>query len=698
MKTRIKIIPGILIAILLLSLNLNAATKGKSHKTDWESAEVFLSNDDFGSALKIYQDMFKKDPMNYHLAYKIGYCYVGGEVNQDVSAAIDYLKMSCENISKSYKDNYKERKAPVYSWYYLGVAYRLNKEYDKAIDAFKTYEGLMTKKEKKSMRGTFLDREIQTCIDAKEVFDEERMKVEKITVEDLKDPSVRCPILCPDANRLIFTNGKYNIFPPDINWSKEYSEGPFDAVFIADRAPDGSFRNPLAISRDLQIPYPYIPVTATADGSELYLIVDRYDNGDIYMSKFVDGRYQKAERVKALNTRKWESHASITADGKRIYFTSLRKGGEGGLDIWYSDRDEDGEWQKPVNMGTPVNTPFHEEMPYVIRNGNALYFSSEGHKNIGGFDVFYSNYNEDTKTWATPENLGYPFNTAGNDMGYIIENSPVFAFCPVNDNKRRDGIEDCDCISLVDEEAPQLASISGVVELDPEDKDLLLQTRVKLVDKTTGEVIDDLPLDENGNYKFESVESGSYDIVAYANDKDMMTISVNVPQNENWDITGMDMKIPGVDVIASDNNQQNTNNEVVEEEYVRIENVFFDFDKYDIKTEYAQNLDVLAGWLVKNPNAKISITGHADYYGDDEYNVELSKNRVLVVKYFLTGKGVKTGQIVVDFLGERDPVTIPVTDDSIRKLNRRVVVKVIDQGIPPMEVKPIEVPEEYRRK
>ena len=86
--------------------------------------------------------------------------------------------------------------------------------------------------------------------------------------------------MCPDANRLIFTNGKYNIFPPDINWSKEYSEGPFDAVFIADRAPDGSFHNPLAINRDLQIPYPYIPVTATADGSELYLIVDRYDNGD----------------------------------------------------------------------------------------------------------------------------------------------------------------------------------------------------------------------------------------------------------------------------------------------------------------------------------------------------------------------------------------------------------------------------------
>jgi outer membrane protein OmpA-like peptidoglycan-associated protein len=686
-------------ALLFVSIQAMADGNGKTDKSNWKSAEEFLAKEDFDKARDIYLDMFAADKQNFNLAFKIGYCYVGGEASQDVVAAIDYLKLACENVNKNYKNKLKEKKAPVSSWYYLGVAYRLNKEYDKAIDAFKTYEGMLSKKDRKSITGGFISREIQSCKDAKEVFNAERMNINAIVVKDLKDPSVRCPILSFDANRLVFTNGKFNIFPPDVNWDKDYNDNPFDGVYTAIKDPDGNFHSPEAISKDLQISYPYIPVTATSDGSELYLVVDKYDNGDIYVSKYVDGKYQPATKVKALNTKKWESHASISADGKRIYFTSLRKGGEGGLDIWYSDRDEEGEWLKPVNIGTPINTPFHEEMPYVIRNGNALYFSSEGHVNLGGFDVFYSNYDDATKSWAKPENLGYPFSTAGNDMGYIIENSPIFAFCPVNNNKRRAGVGECDCISLIDEQAPMLASISGIVELDPENDELLLQTRVKLIDKATGEEIENIALDKDGNYKFEGVKTGSYDIVAYANNKDLMTISVNVPQNESWDITGANMRIPTVDVIAStDTVPQQTDIVVIEDEYVRIENVFFDFDKYDIKTEYNKNLETLAAWLVKNPNAKISIAGHTDHYGDDQYNIELSKNRVLVVRNFLTSKGVKMSQIVVDFYGEKDNITIPVTEDQIRKLNRRVVVKVIDQGIPPMQVKPIEVPEAYRKK
>jgi hypothetical protein len=388
------------------------------------------------------------------------------------------------------------------------------------------------------------------------------MTVEQILIKDLQDPSVRCPILAYTANRLIFTNGKYNIFPPDINWEKDYSDGPFDKVFTAKRDDDGTaFHTPEAIGKDLQIAYPYIPVTATADGSELYLIVDKNDNGDIYMSKFENGKYQPAKKVKALNTRKWESHASITADGKRMYFTSMRKGGIGGLDIWYSDRDDEGKWQKPVNMGSTINTEFHEEMPYVIRNGNAIYFSSEGHVNNGGFDVFYSNYDEQSKSWTKPQNLGYPFSTAGNDMGYIVENTPIFAFCPVNDNKRREGVGECDCISLLDEEAPQLATISGLIELDPDNEDILMQTRVKLVDKATGQEIQNVDVDEDGNYKLVNIKSGSYDIIAYIPNRDLMSLSINVPLNEEWDITGQNMKINIDDIIAA-NNQNDVNNQL----------------------------------------------------------------------------------------------------------------------------------------
>jgi outer membrane protein OmpA-like peptidoglycan-associated protein/tetratricopeptide (TPR) repeat protein len=697
MKKYNLILSGLMILLLAFMLSTPVNAANKEQKKQWKEAEELITNDEFSDALKIYLDLFKTDPQNFHFAYKIGYCYVSGESNQDINACIDFLKMACENTTPKFKNSFSEKKAPVFSWYYLGVAYRLNKEYDKAIDCFKTFQQSASKKDGKIIDPVFIDREIQSCKDAKESFDRERMTVEQILVKDLKDPNVRCPILAYTANRLIFTNGKYNIFPPDINWEKDYSDGPFDKVFTAKRDDDGTaFHTPEAIGKDLQIAYPYIPVTATADGSELYLIVDKNDNGDIYMSKFENGKYQPAKKVKGLNTRKWESHASITADGKRMYFTSMRKGGIGGLDIWYSDRDDEGKWQKPVNMGSTINTEFHEEMPYVIRNGNAIYFSSEGHVNVGGFDVFYSNYDEQSKSWAKPQNLGYPFSTAGNDMGYIVENTPVFAFCPVNDNKRREGVGECDCISLLDEEAPQLATITGLIELDPDNEDILMQTRVKLVDKTTGQEVQDVDVDEDGNYKLVDVKSGSYDIVAYIPNRDLMSISINVPLNEEWDIVGQNMKINIDDIIAA-NNQNDVNNQTFDEP-VYCENIFFDFDKHDIKPEFYANLNGLAEWLKNNPETVIKLTSHTDHYGTELYNVDLSRRRAEMVATFLMDKGVSQKQLIVKYEGETNGITIPVDEDHIRKLNRRVVFEIVVQGDPQMEVKPIIVPEEYRKK
>ncbi len=834
----------IISVVLFFSFISNAnAGRDASEKNKYKQAEQQLSFDNFDKALQLYSDLFEKNSENYNFAYKIGYCYLTGEKFQDVDSAIEYFLIASEHVNKRYKNKFREKDAPVNTFYYLGVAYRLNKDFEKAIKAFNTYSEKMSNKERKTVQGKFIDREIQSCKDAMEIIDSERMKIERIIVNDLQEPSVRCPILCFDANRLIFTNGKYNVFPPDINYNTEYSEGPFDGVYMADRQEDGSFDNPINITNDLEIPYPFIPVTATSDGSELYLVADRYDNGDIYMSKYENGKYQPAERVKKLNTRKWESHATITADGKRIYFTSLRKGGEGGLDIWYSDRDEEGEWQKPINAGSQINTPFHEEMPYIIRNGHAMYFSSESHTNVGGFDVFYTNWDDQSENWSKPVNLSYPFSTAGNDMGYIIENTPVFAFCPVNDNKRREGVEDCDCISLEDEEAPQMAKISGIIELDPENQEKLMGIRVKLIDKESGESIADVSLDENGKYVIEEVGAGQYDLIAYDDTGDLMVRSMEVPQNEVWDITGVDMKI-STENIASvvntdvNNNVENSqivgfkniffgnNSDVIEDKFdsdlnqiadylknnpdsrieiqgycsqtgpiaynmqlsesraqnvkeflvnngvnenqVQIkgygfekpiaindfpdsqiynrrteivflndeninpiqayvptyyravdadlnydngkffyceidvfndlvaECVFFDFDEYDINLESKENLDFIADYLISNPQAKFKLSGHTDHYGTDNYNMELSQNRVVQVQDYLVGKGVNSSQLEIEFLGEKENITVATDDDMVRRLNRRVNVYVVEQGEPPIRVAPIIVPEEYR--
>ncbi|MDD3859397.1 MAG: OmpA family protein [Bacteroidales bacterium] len=571
---------------------------------------------------------------------------------------------------------------------------------------------MLDKKESKSVRGKFIDREIQSCYDALQGIDSERMKVERLLVNNLNEPNVRCPILCVDTNRLIFTNGKQNTFPPDINWGVEYSQGPFDGVYSAIRNVEGYFDLPESLDKDLQIPFPYIPVTATADGSELYLVVDKNDNGEIYMSNYIEGRYQRAERVKELNSNQWESHASITADGKRIYFTSARKGGEGGLDIWYSDRNNEGLWQNPVNIGNVINTPYNEEMPYIIRNGNALYFSSEGHKNMGGYDMFYSNFNEETNSWSTPINLGYPFSTVGNDMGYIIENTPIFAFCPVNDNKWREGVEDCECISLIDEEAPMYASISGIIQLDPESKELLMRTGVKLIDQKTGDEIAHQMVDNIGYYKFDSIKAGSYDVVVYVENIEMKRTSIDVPQNTVWNIEGIDMIIQTTELIASNdinvttdtlnvenitiNNDTVINNDIGIDVHIitdtlkdpnalYIENILFDFDQYTIRPTYFENLDKLADYMKKNPEAKIEIAGHTDWIGTNEYNYVLSNNRAKSVKNYLVAMGTNPDNISTQYFGEDRPIASNIHADGSdnpegRQFNRRSEFEVVKQG------------------
>ncbi|MDD2636133.1 MAG: OmpA family protein [Bacteroidales bacterium] len=699
--------------LLLLNFNLGLfAGNDLSDRAKYKQAEKHLVFDEFDKALELYLSLYEDNEQNFNYVYKIGYCYLVSEKQQNIVTAIEYLLLASDNVDKKYKNKYKEDKAPIVSHYYLGIAYRLNEDFEKAIDAFNVYKQKMSRKDSKTVPGMFVDREIQSCSDAMEEIDVKRMNIEKIFVEGLQDPNVRCPILCWDANRLIFTNGKYNVFPPDINYNTEYSEGPFDGVYMAERGEDGTFFNPQNITADLQISDPFIPVTATSDGSELYLVVDHYDKGDIYVSKFKDGKYQLAKKVNSLSSRKWESHATITADGKRIYFTSLRKGGEGGLDIWYSDRGQDGKWQKPINAGPEINTPFHEEMPYVTRNGNALYFSSEAHDNIGGFDVFYSSKDEENQKWRTPVNLGYPFSTAGNDMGYVIENTPVFAFCPVNDNKRRRGVGDCDCISLIDELAPQIASITGLISLDPENPEKLMQVRVKLVDENTGEEIANVKVDENGMYVVDSINAGSYEISAYDNDSNLISESMQVPSNDGkWDITEVNLTIDYPDLVYADAetdiSEQSelvtdkdllvSDHQTILEEKVIVENVLFDFDRYNIKSEYINNLNKLADYMNNNPNAEIEIAGHTDWIGTNEYNYLLSSRRSKSVKDYLVRQGNNPDNIVTTKHGEDNPIASNANPDGTdnpvgRKYNRRAVFIVHKQGdVSMLEVRPFKL-------
>lgn len=677
MKNFVRILSSVFLimwlAFIFNPIHGQSQEKDLTPKEKWKSAERNLLLENYTESIRLFKQLYEKQKENNHFAYKIGYTYIISEDLQNVESAIDYLKFASDNIHKRPRNKFKEKRAPQNTLYYLGVAYRLNEQYPEAIDAFNRYEQIMSRKEARSIQGQFLEREIQSCKDALEFIDYEQMKIEKLIISGLENPNVRCPILCHEANRLIFTNGEYNIFPPDINYDRDYNDNPMDHVFMATRDERGKFHSPVNISMDLDIRYPYIPVTATADGSELYLIVDIGDNGQIYLSKFEDGKYQKAEPVKALNTRKWESHASISPDGKRIYFTSDRRGGYGGLDIWYSDRDEDGKWQKPINLGPEINTPFHEEMPYISRNGKVLYFSSEGHMNIGGFDVFGSFYDEENEKWGEPQNLNYPFSTTGNDMGYIVENPPHFVFCPVNDNKRRKGIEDCDCISITESATPMLATVSGIVRIENSDLEIPLDSRLRVINKDNMEEVYNKTLNHDGTFTIEDIAPGTYEMIVYKDNEDFNSLTIDVPKNNSGSISGIEIFIPKTEIIA----QQTDDRQPVAAGFTRIKNVFFENNSSKVHSTFNNDLKTIAGLLKQNPNSKIELHAYCSHTGSKEYNIKLGQRRAESVKKMLIEFGANDNQIIIQNHGQADYLAIGDFADS-RVYNKRVEIVAKD--------------------
>ncbi|MFN2313997.1 MAG: TolB family protein, partial [Bacteroidales bacterium] len=207
------------------------------------------------------------------------------------------------------------------------------------------------------------------------------------------------PVISSDENTLIFTRALQF----------------YDAVFWSTRE-NGVWSEPENLNPKLGIDQDYYPSSLSHDGHTMLLYrIDTYD-GNIYQSRFENGSWSNVTKLNNnINTKYWESHATMTRDGMRIYFTSNRRESIGGLDIFMAERDSTGDWGPAVNLGPEINTVYNEETPFLANDDRTLFFSSRGHYNIGGYDVFRSDLGADGR-WSTPANVGYPVNTTDDDL------------------------------------------------------------------------------------------------------------------------------------------------------------------------------------------------------------------------------------------------------------------------------------------
>jgi tetratricopeptide (TPR) repeat protein len=387
-----------LIVISLFSTGL-FSQETKILQESFLEAEYFFMKQDYSDALPTYLQLYEKMPDNSNLAFRIGVCYlnVAGKKNLSMS----YLEAAVKNISAKHKEGtISQIAAPYEALFELGNAYRINYQFDKAKDAYMKYEATLLPGDTENIN--FINKEIKVCDNAKNLI----AKPVDFTAENMGN---------------IFNDEKSNFSPVISADGKSFafmvSLKFYDAIMFT-RLVNGKWSVPINISPDLQSDGDIYISCLSADGKMLLLSRDDNFTSDLYYSTFDGTKWSKSLKLnKNINTKNWESHAFISEDGNYLIFASDRPGGFGGLDLYIS-RKENGDWGAAVNLGPEINSPFNEDRPFLINNGKTLFFASQDHNNIGGYDIFRSDM-QANGLWNKPQNLGYPFNTPDDNIFFM---------------------------------------------------------------------------------------------------------------------------------------------------------------------------------------------------------------------------------------------------------------------------------------
>ncbi len=657
----------LLIPLLAFTMGINSTQAQESdYKTTFTDAEYYFLFNDFQEALPLYQKALELSPDNSNLLYRIGRCYLN--IPGVKHKAIEYFEKAARNINASHQEgSYKEKGAPQITYFYLGEAYRISERFDDAIETYTIFRDLLNPRDVYNF--DYVDQQIKACERAR------NMKELPLNIEleplNLFESSryINCPSASYDGNFLLFT----------------VQEKFYDAVYISKKNDQGDWGTPENISLDLGVEGEIYTTSINYDGTELFLYRNDRGVGNIYTSKKVDGRWQKIQKLgRRISSRYWETCATISPDGGTLYFASSRTGGFGGLDLYYSKRLPDGEWGEPTNFGSTINTPHNEENPHLSPDGQTLYFVSQGHNSMGGYDIFYSELIGENE-WSIPTNMGYPINSTDDDM----------SFFPLGKNKA--------LVSIVEKGKPNVRGIfqltisptvevveikiAGVISLANSYEVQDNQLKISLLDAKTKDTIQTTnPMGGSGKYSLNS-KAGAYRVVVEG--KGYTTASVPVSISSNYSNPEYPLNITLIP------------EKVTSGEYLVIRSILFEFDKAELSREAQVELEKLFNIMNKNPSVSIEVTGHTDNIGSLAYNQKLSLKRAESAINYLIEKGIETDRLLARGASDFENIASNYKEDGTdnpegRSLNRRASIKVLKGDLKITIASEVNIPEHLK--
>jgi outer membrane protein OmpA-like peptidoglycan-associated protein len=560
------------------------------------------------------------------------------------------------------------------TYYYLGTLEYSVGEYENAVKNLTTYT---------QSKGAHPDN----LANARQVI-----KDCEFAIEAMKNPTQFKQVnLGPGVNTkdseyfpTITVDGKTLLFTRRLEDKRVPIYGEQEDFYVSSLSTFNTWETAIAMPKNINTLNNEGAPTIAADGRTLIFVACSDESGsygdnrkgkgscDLFYTKRLGNQWIDPVNLPgAINTGNWETQPSLSADGKTLYFVRriMTRGGRPDSDIYTSTLKDDGSWDTPVRLPNTINTPYMEESVLIHPDGKTLYFSSQGHRGMGGLDIFVSRMN-DKGEWGIPENLGYPINSSADENSLLVSADGEIAFF-ASDREGGFGKLDLYYFIMPEKFRPiKTVYFDGLV-FDAVSKKPL-PGKFSLVNIKTGKEVIKSEADQvNGSFTVTLPINEEYALYASYPGYTFFSQNFNMTLADNQESFHMDVPMVPITDIS------NTN---------PLKNVFFDLDKAILRPESFLELNKLRDLLKANPTMKIEIGGHTDTRGDAAKNMQLSDARAKSVKEYLIAQGIEASRLSSKGFGATKPI---ISDEAINKMatekekekahqeNRRTEYKIV---------------------
>jgi len=393
---------------------------------------------------------------------------------------------------------------------------------------------------------------------------------------------------------------------------------------------------------------------------------------DLYFTENICGKWTPAKNMgEPISSTAFESQPSISHDNKTLYFTSDRKGGYGGKDIWYSVRKQDGSWSQPINAGKKINSNKDEKAPFLHPDGQTMYFLSMGHPGMGLEDIFISRRMLDG-SWDKPVNMGYPINSKDVEGPVVVSFDGQTAYS--SSYKELEGAQgkmDIYSFEIPAQFRPKAVTyVKGKVKDDDTRK--TISANAEVIDLDSGKTLFTTKSDCNGEFLITLPTGKNY--MLNINEKGYLFHSENFELTEKTTLAKPFLL--KIDLVPIPKNLAISETEKPQSKPIILKNVFFETASAALRPISLIELNRLKNLLDKNPNLTIQINGHTDNVGTEEDNLTLSTNRAKAVYSYLIENGIVESRLKFKGFGETEPIATNTTVEG-RQENRRTEFVVL---------------------